>query len=65
MKKENNKVTTDLLNKHSNTKVVIKLNNGRVISGHLTKNETNHTLKLGVKHLVINPEELQTINAQN
>jgi len=37
----------------TNSTVVVKLNNGRVISGFLKEAEENYTIKLGVKHIEV------------
>ena len=46
------------LKKFSNTYVVAKLTNGRVISGLLKEDNGNYTIKLGVLHIPITADSL-------
>jgi len=51
------------LNTFSNSKVVVKLKNGRVISGFLKKEDGIFTIKLGVLHIVVDAANLVKIIA--
>ena len=49
--------------KFSNSKVVVKLKNGRVISGFLKEDDGVHSIKLGVKHIIVSQENLLSLVA--
>lgn len=53
----------ELLMKFSNSKVLVKLKNGRVISGFLKNENGVHSIKLGVKHLIVSQENLLSLVA--
>lgn len=49
--------------KFSNSKVVVKLKNGRVISGFLKEDNGVRSIKLGVKHIIVSQENLLSLVA--
>lgn len=51
------------LNELTNQKVVVKLMNGRVISGLLKRNEGTFTIKLGTKHILVEAANLKKVIA--
>lgn len=61
MKTQTLETVTQALSELNNSKVVVKLKNGRVISGPLTGIAPNYTLKLGALHLRINAENISFV----
>ena len=49
------------LNKLNNNPVIIKLTSGRAISGTLKSVGTVHTVKLGVKHILVDVKSVKKI----
>jgi len=62
MIKENEKVTKESLEELNNSAVFVKLRNGRVISGFLREADGIYTIKLGVKHIVVDIENLAKVS---
>jgi len=59
-----NKVTKVSLNELLNSPVIVKLTSGRVISGTLKEADDIYTIKLGVKHIVLDLENVSKVSAQ-
>lgn len=57
-------VTDESLKLLTNTPVIAKHMNGRVISGTLTEKDGSYTIKLGVQHLQVSSSTLKSIKKQ-
>jgi hypothetical protein len=63
MKTQTLETVTQALSELNNSKVVIKLKNGRVISGPLKGTAPDYTLKLGALHLRLDAENISFVIA--